>query len=50
MELKTILSEQSRGIATVTLNRPEKRNAVSYELMDDLPSHCSAPPPPMRRC
>ena len=36
MELKTILFEQSRGIATITLNRPEKRNAVSYELMDDL--------------
>jgi methylglutaconyl-CoA hydratase len=24
------------GIATLTLNRPEKRNAISYELIDDL--------------
>jgi methylglutaconyl-CoA hydratase len=24
------------GIATVTLNRPEKRNAISYELIEDL--------------
>ena len=23
-------------VATVTLNRPEKRNAISYELLDDL--------------
>ncbi len=36
MEFKTILLEHSGGIATITLNRPEKRNAVSYELMDDL--------------
>ncbi len=36
MDFKTILLEQSGGIATITLNRPEKRNAISYELMDDL--------------
>jgi methylglutaconyl-CoA hydratase len=24
------------GVATVTLNRPEKRNAISFELIDDL--------------
>ncbi len=24
------------GIATITLNRPDKRNAISYELIDDL--------------
>ena len=36
MELKTILAGQTGGIAAITLNRPEKRNAVSYELMDDL--------------
>ena len=26
----------TRGIATLTLNRPDKRNAISYELIDDL--------------
>lgn len=24
------------GVATITLNRPDKRNAISYELIDDL--------------
>ena len=24
------------GVATLTLNRPEKRNAISYELIGDL--------------
>jgi len=36
MELKTILYKEDAGIATITLNRPEKRNAVSFELVDDL--------------
>jgi len=36
VELKTILYSESQGIATITLNRPEKRNAISYELIDDL--------------
>ncbi len=36
MEFKTILLAETDGIATVTLNRPEKRNAISYELIDDL--------------
>jgi methylglutaconyl-CoA hydratase len=33
---KTIHYSESHGIATITLNRPEKRNAISYELIDDL--------------
>jgi len=36
MELKTILYKEDAGIATITLNRPEKRNAVSFELVEDL--------------
>lgn len=36
MQLKTIQYAESEGIATITLNRPEKRNAISYELIDDL--------------
>lgn len=36
MELKTILYREEGAIATITLNRPEKRNAVSFELVDDL--------------
>ena len=33
---KTVLYAKAQGIATITLNRPEKRNAISYELIDDL--------------
>ena len=36
MEHKTILLTYDSGVATLTLNRPEKRNAISYELIDDL--------------
>jgi methylglutaconyl-CoA hydratase len=36
MDFKTILLTEADGIATVTLNRPEKRNAISYELLDEL--------------
>lgn len=36
MQFKTIQYAESGGIATITLNRPEKRNAISYELIDDL--------------
>jgi methylglutaconyl-CoA hydratase len=33
----TTLTVQYEGpVATITLNRPEKRNAISYELLDDL--------------
>lgn len=34
---KTILvNKNERGYMKITLNRPERRNAVSYQLMDDL--------------
>jgi len=36
LHFNTIHYVESHGIATITLNRPEKRNAISYELIDDL--------------
>jgi methylglutaconyl-CoA hydratase len=33
---KTLLVQEDGAVATVTLNRPEKRNAMSYELIDEL--------------
>src|SRR5437762_8172966 len=36
MSYQTILYSESQGTATITLNRPDKRNAISYELIDDL--------------
>ena len=36
MSYSTLQLDFEPGIATLTLNRPEKRNAISYELIDDL--------------
>src|SRR5690349_10915750 len=36
MTFKTITLNESTAIALLTLNRPEKRNAISYELIADL--------------
>jgi methylglutaconyl-CoA hydratase len=36
MDYKTLHVATDAGIATITLNRPEKRNAISYELIEDL--------------
>jgi methylglutaconyl-CoA hydratase len=36
MNYKTVNLASDSGIATITLNRPEKRNAISFELIDDL--------------
>lgn len=36
MTFNTITVHQSDGIALLTLNRPDKRNAISYELIDEL--------------
>src|SRR5512132_1919548 len=36
MTFSTIQLAHEAGVATITLNRPEKRNAISYELIDEL--------------
>jgi len=36
MSYKTIQFAYDSGVATITLNRPDKRNAISFELIDDL--------------
>src|ERR1700727_1021108 len=36
MNYKTIQLAYDSGMATITLNRPDKRNAISFELIDDL--------------
>jgi methylglutaconyl-CoA hydratase len=36
MNYKTIQIGYDAGVATITLNRPDKRNAISFELIEDL--------------
>jgi enoyl-CoA hydratase/carnithine racemase len=36
MNYKTIQVGYEGKVATLTLNRPDKRNAISFELIDDL--------------
>jgi methylglutaconyl-CoA hydratase len=36
MNYRTLQLAFDAAVATITLNRPEKRNAISYELIDDL--------------
>jgi methylglutaconyl-CoA hydratase len=36
MNYKTLLYSESQGIVTITLNRPDKRNAISYELISEV--------------
>src|SRR5215468_6117509 len=36
MKFQTLQLEYNSGVATITLNRPDKRNAISYELIQDL--------------
>jgi methylglutaconyl-CoA hydratase len=36
MDYKTIQLAYESGVATITLNRPDKRNAVSFQLVDEL--------------
>jgi methylglutaconyl-CoA hydratase len=36
MTFNTLLLQESDGICTITFNRPDKRNAVSFELVSDL--------------
>jgi enoyl-CoA hydratase len=36
MSFETVLYEAGGGIARITLNRPEKHNALNHQMMDDL--------------
>src|SRR5437868_15294685 len=36
MNFTTLILQESDGIALLSLNRPDKRNAISYELIADL--------------
>src|SRR5256714_14264731 len=36
MPFETILVSERQGVATLTLNRPDKRNAISFELVEEL--------------
>jgi methylglutaconyl-CoA hydratase len=36
MDYKTLHLAHDAGVATITLNRPEKRNAINYELIEEL--------------
>src|SRR5947207_10149526 len=36
MSFETILVSEQQGVATLTLNRPDKRNAISFELVEEL--------------
>lgn len=36
MQFNTLLLNETDGICTITFNRPDKRNAVSFELVSDL--------------
>jgi len=36
MNFQTLQLAHESGIATITLSRPEKRNAISFQLVDEL--------------
>jgi methylglutaconyl-CoA hydratase len=38
MDYSTLTLEIDSGVATITLNRPEKRNAISFQLVEELTS------------
>jgi enoyl-CoA hydratase/carnithine racemase len=35
-EFETIIYEKSGNVASITFNRPEKHNCLSYQMLDDL--------------
>ena len=37
MDFETIRLEKSDGVAVLTLNRPERHNAIDYRMWDELP-------------
>jgi methylglutaconyl-CoA hydratase len=41
MTTATLLELDTRGVATITLNRPDNRNALSTELVESLSAHLS---------
>ena len=46
----TVLYEVSDAIASVTLNRPERLNAINPKLLADLLKALAPRPTPTRRC
>jgi enoyl-CoA hydratase len=38
MEFKTLLFEQQEGIAVITINRPDKLNALNKDVIEELSS------------
>ncbi len=42
MSYTTLKLESDGAVATITLNRPEKRNAISAEMLDELPAALAA--------
>lgn len=36
MKYETIIYEKEKGIATLTYNRPERRNAINYQMADEM--------------
>ena len=36
MELQNIVYEKSEGVGTITLNRPGKLNAITFEMLDGM--------------
>ena len=48
MEPAAILFEERDSIATLTLNRPERRNPLSRSVMLELRDHCARSAPARR--
>jgi len=42
MDLETVIYTVDAGVARITMNRPEKRNALNHQLLDDLDAAFSA--------
>jgi enoyl-CoA hydratase/carnithine racemase len=42
MQFETLLLDTTEHLATITLNRPEKRNAITTQMIADLQSALDA--------